>query len=152
MKKLLLQMMGLVAVAAVAGVVSNTTRGSLAWGGSDPDLIGRDVMALSAEEAGAILDQATVLFLDVREARDFAQGRVRGALSFPTSDFEAAYAELRDFLSPDLRLVVYGDKTLFALRAAEFLEARGLHPEVMEGGWAAWKKAGLPVETGEAAP
>jgi rhodanese-related sulfurtransferase len=151
MKKLVLQILVLVAVAAAAGFVSNSVRASLDWGGSDPDLIGRDVMVLSVDEAAAILDQATVLFLDVRPTPEYDAAHVRGALGFPTADFEAAYAELRDFLSPDMRLVAYGDKALFAARAAEFLEARGLRAEVMEGGWEAWRKAGLPME-GEAVP
>ena len=148
----LVPQIGTLLVASIAaGLVSNAARSSLDLRGGDPQLLGRKVDALSVGEAAKLQDDPAVLFLDVRPKRDFDAAHVRGAVSFSAADFGAAYGELRDFLVADVRLVVYGEETLPAVRAAEFLALRGLRPQVLEGGWRAWRARKLPVE-GEAMP
>jgi rhodanese-related sulfurtransferase len=147
-KRLAMQVGILLGVSIAAGFLSNAVRSSLSWAGSDPQLLGRDVESISISDAAVLQDDPTALFLDVRSARDFEAEHVQGAVSFSADDFGAAYEELRDFLDSDVRVVIYGEETLPAIRGAEFLKARGLHPRVLDGGWRGWRERNLPVEGG----
>ena len=141
------------AAALVAAVISNAARTPpLPWRGvADPELLRHpQVQAISVDEAARVHDAASTLFLDVRPRRGFDAGRVRGAVSFPADGLEVAYEELRDFLGPEVQIVVYAQETLSAVRAAEFLAARGRPARVLRGGWQAWRDRGLAVETTEA--
>jgi rhodanese-related sulfurtransferase len=145
-----LQMLSFFGAALVAGTISNATRSHrLAWRGGDPDLLRYPkVKSITIAEAISLHDQATTLFLDARPKRDFEAEHVRGAVSFSADDLGAAFEELRDFLGADVTLVVYGQETLPAVRAVEFLAQRGHEARVLEGGWRAWKTRGLATETG----
>lgn len=145
-------MLVLLAAACVAGFATNAVRGTIDPGGNDPELLKRrEIQRIAIDEAARHADDAHTLFLDVRPAPEFAAGRIRGAVPFSADDFAAAYADVRDFLAPDVQIVVYGDATLPAVRAAEFLAARGHTARVLDGGWRGWSDGGLPVEA-EAGP
>jgi rhodanese-related sulfurtransferase len=144
-------MLALVAAACVAGAVSNGVRATLEWRGNDPLLLQRQVGRIVVEDAARLQDDPRSLFLDVRPRAEFDRGRIRGALSFAVDSLDAAYAEVRDFLGPEIQLVVYGEETLPAVRGAEFLKARGHTVRVLEGGWRAWQERALP-EDSEATP
>jgi rhodanese-related sulfurtransferase len=150
-KRILLQMLALVAAACVAGTVSNTLRSSLEWRGNDPLLLQKNVERVGVEDAARLQDDPACLFLDVRPRAEYARGRIRGALSFAADSLDASYAELRDFLGPEIQVLVYGDATLPAVRGAEYLKARGHKVRVLEGGWPAWQSKHLPQEA-EAQP
>lgn len=148
MKRTILQMLALVAAALAAGTISNAVRSTLAWRGNDPLLLQKEVGRIAIEEAAALQNDPRCLFLDVRPRGDYEHAHAGGALSFAAGAFDSAYAGLRDFLAPDVQAVVYGDETLPAVRAAEYLEARGHSVRVLEGGWRAWCERALPQETG----
>lgn len=153
MKRTALQMLVLLAAGAVAAVVSNGVRRSLEWGGSDPILIKHgDVATVSLEDAAAAQADVNTLFLDVRARAEHEASHVLGAVSFPADELEAAYAAVRDFLGPDVKIVLYGDETLPAVRAAEFLAVRGHTARVLDGGWRSWRAKKLPVEGAAATP
>jgi rhodanese-related sulfurtransferase len=143
-----LQVVALLGAALVAGIVSNAARPHrLAWSGGDPDLLRYPkVKSISITAALPLREKATTLFLDARPKRDFEVEHVRGAVSFSADDLGAAFEELRDFLGPDVTLVVYGQETLPAVRTVEFLAQRGHEARVLEGGWRAWKARGLETE------
>lgn len=145
-RRTLLQALVFVAAAVVVGYASNRLRPTLEWGGNDPLLLKHGIDGLSVEEAALYQDVPTALYLDVRPLSAYEQERIHGAIAFPSDDFAAAYEEIRVFLGSDVKLIAYGDETLPAVRAAEFLKARGHTAWVLEGGWKAWKKAHLPVE------
>ena len=149
--RVLLRMLVLLVAAAVAGFGTNAVRGTVDPGGNDPELLKRDVERIAIGDAAVRTDDARTLFLDVRPRSDYEAGRIRGAVSFSADDFAAAYAEIRDFLAPDVQIVVYGDATLPAVRGAEFLVARGHSVRVLDGGWRGWQQRGFPVE-GAASP
>jgi len=149
-RRTLLQALVLVAAAFVAGYASNALRPTLEWGGSDPLLLKHGIDGLSAEEAALYQGDPTALYLDVRPAEEYARERIQGAISFAADDFTSGYDGVRDFLGPEVKLIAYGDDTLPAVRAAEFLKERGHTAWVLEGGWQAWKKAQLPTESGAA--
>jgi rhodanese-related sulfurtransferase len=145
-------MLILLAAAFAVGFGSNAVRGTLDPAGNDPQLLKHEnLQRIALDDAASRLDDSRTLFLDVRPRGEYDAGRIRGAVSFSSDDFDAAYTELRDFLSPDVQIVLYGDATLPAVRAAEFLIARGHHGvRVLDGGWRGWQERGLPVE--QAAP
>jgi thiosulfate/3-mercaptopyruvate sulfurtransferase len=109
------------------------------------------------------------LVLDLRPAEVFARGCIPGALHLDlwgVSLIDTNEAPLRAFMwmighlfslrgvTPDRPVVVYErDSGIRAARAFWFLEYLG-HPgvRVLDGGFAAWTTAGLPVSTDPAAP
>jgi 3-mercaptopyruvate sulfurtransferase SseA len=145
-------MLILLAAAFAVGFGSNAVRGTLDPSGNDPQLLKHEnLQRIALDEAATRIDDSRTLFLDVRARAEYDAGRIRGAVSFSSDDFDAAYTELRDFLSPDVQIVLYGDATLPAVRAAEFLVARGHQGvRVLDGGWRGWQERGWPVE--QAAP
>ncbi len=67
-------------------------------------------------------------------------------MHFPADGVEGAYEELRDFLAPEMTLVVYSQDLLLSVRAARFLTERGYDAFVLDGGWNAWRDARQPLE------
>jgi len=149
-RRTILQALVFIVAAAAAGALSNALRPTLEWGGNDPLLLKHGLDGLSVEEAALYQEDPAALYLDVRPAADYARERIHGAIGFSADDFAAGYAAIRDFLGPDVKLIAYGDDTLPAVRAAEFLKARGHTAWVLEGGWGAWKRARLPTDSGQA--
>ena len=145
-RRTILQALVFVAAAFVAGYTSNALRPTLEWGGNDPLLLKHGIDGLTVDEAALYQEDPTVLYLDVRPVAASERERIRGAIGFAAGDFAVTYDEMRDFLGPGVKLIVYGDDMLPAVRAAEFLIARGHTAWVLEGGWRAWKKAQLPTE------
>src|ERR1041385_2834708 len=109
------------------------------------------------------------LVIDLRPAEDFAAGHVPGAVHldlFGISSIDTDDAPLRSFfwiiehlfasrgVSNDGSVVVYDDQSgIRAARAFWFLEYFG-HPSVrlLDGGYGAWTRAGLPTMTRAAKP
>jgi len=147
--RLVLQMLALLAAAFAAGFTTNAVRSRAAIdvSGSDPALLKyTELERVSLDDAAKSLDQATTLFLDVRAKPEYDTGHVRGAISFPADDLDAAYAEIRDFLGAGVHTVVYGVATLPAVSAAQFLKARNHDVRVLDGGWRMWVERALPVD------
>jgi rhodanese-related sulfurtransferase len=145
-KRLLGQMSILLAAAAAAGFGTNAVRGTVDPGGNDPELLKRSLERIPIGAAATHADDARTLFLDVRPRIEYEAAHIRGAVAFSADDFESAYAEIRDFLAPDVQIIVYGEATLPAVRAAEFLIARGHAVRVLDGGWRGWSERALPVD------
>lgn len=130
-------------------------------------------LLIGAEELAREIDASTtaprppapgLLVLDLRPAEDFAAGHIPGAFHldlWALSLNDTDDAPLRSFLwmiahvlatrgiDPTRRVVVYDERSgMRAARAFWFLEYFG-HPDVrlLDGGFGAWTRAGLPVET-----
>ena len=96
---------------------------------------------LTPQEVADGLAAGTVLLVDVRTPAEYAFERVRGALLLPMQEFDAG------FLPED------GEKTV-VLHCGSGIRSRKMGEKVlgagrdvashMEGGFGAWKKAGLP--------
>lgn len=153
MKRVLLQMFVIAAASTAAGFGSNAVRQRLDLRATDPVLLKMQsqnaAQGIPLEDAAQALNETTTLFLDARAKEDYDAGHIQGALSFPAEDADAAYAENRDFLAPDVRAIVYSDHTLQAVRATEYLTSRGHKAVVLDGGWLLWQERRLPVEGGE---
>lgn len=82
--------------------------------------------------------------LDVRSKRGRTQ--IRGALRYDPKAL-LSQAELALPLPHDGRIVVYADTNEDAARIAQRLQERGYHDAaILDGGFEAYEKAGLPVE------
>ena len=117
----------------------------------------------------ALAADSDALLIDVRPAESFARGLIAGAVHLDLwglSLIDTSEAPLRAFMwmighlfslrgvSPDRPVVVYEeDSGMRAARAFWFLEYLG-HPRVrvLDGGLAAWRRAGLPLSTDPVAP
>lgn len=121
-------------VAVLALLVS-----TLAWAGEAARL-GQDAFLEKVSAAGA-----DVVVLDVRTAKEFAEGHVPGARNIPHDELEARLAELGRTRGQEV--VVYcrsgrrADIALDVLQKAGF--TRLYH---LEGDYTAWSEAGRPVE------
>ena len=88
--------------------------------------------------------QSGAALIDVREADEYAQARVPGAVLIPLSEFASRYAELPN----DREVVLMCAGGVRSARAAEFAAQQGFQVSNLEGGIQAWHSLGLPVEFG----
>lgn len=102
----------------------------------------------------AVGGNRSLLILDARNKELFTEGHAPGAVLMPPSpaeEFAAAWRAAADLLEDAERVVIVCDSE--ACRRADLLakklEAFGVrHSVVLEGGWEAYRAAGLPVKTG----
>jgi rhodanese-related sulfurtransferase len=93
------------------------------------------------------LDTPSVpLVLDVRSAREYAQGHIPGAVHMPYREVSARIAELAAW--QDHPIVVYCEVGVRASIAELALEQAGFEQVLqLEGDMRAWRQAGLPLAT-----
>ena len=112
----------------------------------------REIKEYTAAEATALAKQPGVLLVDIRDPRELARdGKVPGALHAPRGMLEFWIDPDSPYFKP-----VFGEEKTFVffcaggLRSAlttKTLQDMGLTPVAhIEGGFAAWKVAGGPVE------
>lgn len=110
------------------------------------------VPPIPLEEAVALLDDDSVLFVDIREPGEWERlGIIPGAYRAPRGmlefwvDPESPY--YREALDDGRRLVLYcGSAWRSALAAATLHEMGRTDVTHLDGGFSAWSKAGHPVE------
>jgi rhodanese-related sulfurtransferase len=98
----------------------------------------------SPEEVKAKLDAGEIVLIDVRTPAEFAFEHIPGAMLFPMSSFDP------DALpgQSEKRIVFHCGSGMRSRRIAERCQAAGIEILAhMEGGFGAWKKAGLPYVT-----
>lgn len=89
----------------------------------------------------AALDAAEIVLIDVRTPAEYALEHVEGAFLMPMAFF------VPGALPPQTgkRIVLHCGSSMRSGKVAERLMAEGIAPMAhMEGGFAAWKEAGLP--------
>lgn len=86
--------------------------------------------------------------VDVRAPDEYAAGHVTGAINIPAGELSERYAEIPN----DRPVVTYCNMqhpgTSRGERSAELLRSHGYQAYALEGGFPAWRTAGLPVSTG----
>jgi rhodanese-related sulfurtransferase len=94
----------------------------------------------------ALADAEQPLVIDVRDASEYAAGHVPGAVNIPLGELETRLAEL----PADRQVVTYCNMHQRGIsrgeRAAALLRDRGKAASTLDGGYPAWRAAGLPVE------
>ncbi len=137
----------------------------LAWGGEAGSPI-KSPLALVAEARAGIeeisaaqladrVSEASVL-IDVREPHEYEEGHIPGAMNIPRGTLEfavldhpvlAAGAASDPDKLPETRIFLYCRSGKRAALAAQTLESMGFEQVFsLEGGYKAWREAGLPVE------
>ena len=96
---------------------------------------------LSPAQAGAALDDASAVAVDVREPEEWAAGHVEGSLWIPLGELQARAGEL----PRDRPLVIVCRSGSRSAYAADALVAAGWDASNLAGGLHAWAAAGLPL-------
>ena len=134
----------LVAVAGVALVAA------LAFGADDKPAPAKKV---TIDEVEKMRDRGDVVILDVRTAREYAEGHIPGAVNVDVNDTKT-FDEKVKALDKGKKYVVHCAKGVRSDRAARRLSGQFEFKNLYDfsGGMEAWKKAGKPVETKSASP
>jgi rhodanese-related sulfurtransferase/DNA-binding transcriptional ArsR family regulator len=106
------------------------------------------IEAVGQAELAARLERGDVVLLDVRPAAEFAAGHIRGAQSTPIAELGR---HLRA-LPPGSEVVAYcrGPFCVYADEAVRELARQGFRAWRLTDGFPEWKRAGLPVASGNA--
>ena len=101
-------------------------------------------------DATQAIQDADVL-LDVREADEFANGHIPGAVHISRGLLEFKLSNDPDLCGRDLKIVLYCKNSGRAALAAKVLHEMGyLHVQSISGGFDAWAAAGEPIAKPEA--
>jgi rhodanese-related sulfurtransferase len=108
-----------------------------------------DLDAISKEELLRRMEDGTVVVVDARPFTEYRQGHIAGALSIPIGELTDRLNELPE----NRQIVAYcrGPYCVYADRAVQLLQSRGLAASRLEDGYPEWAAAGLPVAAVEAA-
>ena len=102
--------------------------------------------ALSINEAVQLINAEGGVFLDIRDASDFARGHITDALHIPAASLADRCAELEKFR--DKPIVVVCKMGQSAGAAAKTLRAQGFgRAQKLSGGMMEWEAQKLPVVT-----
>lgn len=100
---------------------------------------------VSVNQLTRLINDEKAVTVDVREPKEFVDGKLPGALHIPGSQLKSRIAELDRFKErPVILYCARGQRSpssATALSHAGFTKLHSLH-----GGIKAWKDAGLPVE------
>lgn len=97
-------------------------------------------------------EHGTYRILDVRQAKDFTQGHVPGAISLPLSDLSESRLKGHG-LAVDNRVVLYGISESSAKKAKMLLDILGYSQiRILSGGFTHWVEDGQDIEKGEPEP
>jgi rhodanese-related sulfurtransferase len=106
----------------------------------------RPSKSLTPAEAAAAHERGELLLVDVREAGELAEARVRGAIHIPLRQLGARLRELDG--RPVAFLCRSGARSALATRTAC---RAGVKAANVRGGVVAWSRAGLPLSSGRVA-
>lgn len=105
------------------------------------DLHGVTLDVYTPQEVKELFDRNEIVVIDVRTPNEFAFEHIPGAMLFPMSSFDAAKLPTQEAK----RIVFHCGSGIRSHKVAEKAAAAGLSRVAhMEGGFGAWKKAGLP--------
>jgi rhodanese-related sulfurtransferase len=102
---------------------------------------------ISLEDMKAGIADKSIILVDVREADEYAQGHIDGALLVPLSSFDPSKIPTP---AAGQKVVVYcrsGKRSVNAMEQARLLGRRDVSTH-FGGGIIGWQKAGEPVVTG----
>ena len=105
------------------------------------------VQALAAQLEQSELGQVSApLILDVRSPQEYAQGHIPGAINIDYREILGQIETIRAFNSPEI--ILYCERGVRAGVAERTLAEAGVESVQLAGNIRAWRKAGLPLETG----
>ncbi len=104
---------------------------------------------VNAPEALRMWKSGAAVFIDARDAEDYQEDHIPGAISLPMREWNTAWPKVRQHIPRDgtLLLYCYGGKCGLSTRMAKrLLELGYWHPVILEYGWQEWTEAGCPTE------
>jgi rhodanese-related sulfurtransferase len=104
-------------------------------------------------DAITLFHSGQAVFVDAREAGEYAQGHIEGALALDPMSFGQNFPAVRERLE-GMTIITYCDGEFCELshELAEQLKSMGLQDvRVLKNGWSLWRDQGLPIATGEQA-
>jgi rhodanese-related sulfurtransferase len=111
-----------------------------------------EIATLPVEEAASLLGRDDVVFVDLRDPRELErEGRMPGAFHCPRGMLEFWIDPASPYHKPvfqeEKRFVFFCAGGWRSALAAKTAQDMGLTPVAhIEGGFGAWKKAGLPID------
>lgn len=110
---------------------------------------------ISLADAITLFQSGQAVFVDAREAEEYALGHIEGALALDPLSFGQDFPALRERME-GMTVVTYcdGEHCELSHELAEQLKSMGLQDvRVLKNGWSLWRDQGLPTATGsQAAP
>ena len=106
---------------------------------------------ISLAEAKKLFLQRTVVFIDARPQDDYEKGHIKGALGLPWNEVDRNFMRVTAGMTPDTPIITYCDGELCELshNLAIFLLDMGFRDvRILINGWALWRQADLPIESG----
>ncbi len=110
------------------------------------------VTAISLTNLFTLQQSDRVLIYDARPAFVYGFGHLPGAVNWPRGSFDSGFSErqteIKSAIAADRAVVLYCTDAACpdAGAVAERLAKLGYPVSVLDGGYAAWKEAGLPTE------
>jgi rhodanese-related sulfurtransferase/uncharacterized membrane protein YphA (DoxX/SURF4 family) len=151
------QIAALVMLSALAALAVNSLRSDSLPLSFDGPAVARTASAggegrgISLSEAQELFAAGAAVFLDARSAQEYARGRIRGARSLPWGEVDDRFIGATEDLDLQTPIVTYcdGESCELSHQLARFLaEAGFVNARVLVNGWALWRQAGLPIESG----
>ncbi len=106
---------------------------------------------ISLTDAALLFESGKAIFVDAREAGEYALGHIEGALSLEPILLGQEFPSLREQLEEATTIVTYCDGEFCELshELAQQLKGMGLQDvRVLRNGWTLWRDQGLPTATG----
>jgi len=105
----------------------------------------KNITTISVGEAKALFDKGGVIFLDIREPKEYKSGHIPGAINVPRGLLEFTIG--KEMPDKNAQAVVYCRSDGRSSLGTDTLVKMGYKSlKNMDGGWKAWTKAGYPVE------
>jgi rhodanese-related sulfurtransferase len=96
-------------------------------------------------EATRLINSTNAMLVDLRETQEFTGGRLPGAVHIPLSQLDTRGSELaRHVGRPVIAYCASGNRSRMAGKALARAGFKDIYN--LQGGYRAWKEAGLPVE------
>lgn len=112
------------------------------------------IKTVSIDEAKALHGQDNVVFVDIRDPRELTRdGTIPGALHAPRGMLEFWVDPASPYYKPEFdptkQYLFFCAAAWRSALATATVQDMGVLPNVahLDGGFGAWKKAGLPIET-----
>lgn len=158
---------GILVVATLLGIVVNAVRPngvaliqsgapvSTAQHGAAADSAAADTTdalsegAISLAEMKRLFDEGSIVILDARDATEYEQGHIPGAINIPYDRIPEYFDVLQSQVPMDAHVVCYCRSLTcdFSDQLATELKIMGYqNVSVFSGGWDQWTTAGYPIE------
>ncbi|MCR8916283.1 rhodanese-like domain-containing protein [Marinobacter panjinensis] len=99
---------------------------------------------ISAQSAVNLINRDEAVVVDIRDRKDFNEGRITGAINIPLNSIKSRASELKKF--KDKQIIVADKMGQHSAMAVKQLNAEGYTNVVrLDGGIADWKGSNLPL-------